>query len=56
MIGGIGWVSECVIAKDYNITFYDPQWKSQLDADYIDTVLCPSDEEFLWYVLHSATT
>ena len=49
-------MSECVIAKDYNITFYDPQWKSQLDADYIDTVLCPSDEEFLWYVLHSATT
>ena len=37
-------------------SLYDPQWKSQLDADYIDTMLCPGDEEFPWYVLRSATT
>ena len=33
---------------------YDPEWRKGLDNDYIDTVLCPDNKDFLWYVLCSA--
>ena len=34
-------------------SLYDPEWRSNLDDDYVNMVLCPADKDFQWYILQS---